>query len=523
MGKTLVVENFSKKRQSAVVDIAPVRPFMHLPKKCMVFDTTLRDGEQTPGVAFSFAQKKEIAFALDDAGVDVLEAGFPVASGGERDFFKEIASAGLKNAKLCGLARCDFNDIDAAINSNANYVHIFIATSPIHMKYKLKLSQEEVLEKAVECTKYVKAAGLPCEFSAEDATRSDFAFLKQVYEAVQDAGADKINVPDTVGATIPMMMNKLVYDLSQTIKIPIAVHCHDDFGLAVANTLAAVEGGARQVHCTVNGLGERAGNASLEETVSALNFIYGVQCNVDAKKLYALSQLVSRHARAWPSINKAIVGENAFSHGAGIHVHGVLAHSLAYEPIDPALVGQKRKIVYGKLTGAHAIKARIEELGFNASDAQLEQIVGKVKHLGDLGKKVRDFELDLIAHEVLGKKREANVVLEEASICTGNKAAPVASISLIVNGKKLSAKNVAGDGAVDAAIKAIQKAFSQAQDFELKSYKLEAISGGSDALCEVTVLISGKNGKEASGSAVGGDIVMTSVDAVMDALNAFVK
>ncbi len=503
----------------AVVDIAPVREAMALPESVMVFDTTLRDGEQTPGVALNFEQKREIAFALDDLGVDVLEAGFPASSSGEREFFKELSSAGLKNARLCGLARCNKADIDAVVDSGANYVHIFIATSPLHMKHKLNLSEAEVLEKAVECTKYVKSRGAFCEFSAEDATRSEFSFLKKVYEAVQEAGADKINVPDTVGATIPPMMRQLVSDLSKTIKIPIAVHCHDDFGLAVANSLAAVEGGARQVHCTINGLGERAGNASLEETVAALKVIYGVQSNVQTEKLYSVSQLVSRYTKAWPAVNKAIVGENAFAHGAGIHVHGVLGYALTYEPIDPAIVGQRRKIVYGKLTGAHAIGARLSEMGFLPSEEQLAQVTAKVKHLGDLGKRVRDAELQKIANEVFGKSKKNRVVLEDAVISTGKLSAPMATIKLRIDGRQVKADVVGGDGPVDAALKAIQKAFSQTRNVKLKDYKLEAISGGSDALCEVSVLLEDLNGVEAAGSAIGGDIVMTSVEAMVDGIN----
>ncbi|MFA6049441.1 MAG: 2-isopropylmalate synthase [Candidatus Micrarchaeia archaeon] len=506
-------------KNCAVVDISPVRKGMNLPKKVMVFDTTLRDGEQTPGIAITAEQKKDLAFALDGLGVDVLEAGFPRTSAGERQVFKDLSSRGLRHAKLCGLARCDKEDIDAVVDSGANYVHIFIATSPLHMKHKLHLSQEQVLEKAVECTEYVKARGALCEFSAEDATRSEYPFLEQVYCAVQAAGADKINVPDTVGATVPPMMRLLVSRLAKKIKIPIAVHCHDDFGLAVANSLAAVEGGARQVHCTINGIGERAGNASLEETVMALKVIYGVGSNVQSEKLYSVSQLVSRYTKAWPAINKAIVGENAFSHGAGIHVHGVLGNALTYEPIDPAIVGQRRKIVYGKLTGIHAIESRVREMGLNPSPGQLEAILAQVKRLGDAGKAVRDAELEAIASEAVGKKKMKKVLLEDAQIITSKNKPPLASVTLRVAGKLAEAKNVSGDGPVDAALKAMQAAISRTRHVRLKDYRLEAIGGGSDALCEVKVVLEDLQGNEAVGHAVGGDIVMASVEAMVDGLN----
>ncbi len=506
-------------KNCAVVDISPVKKGMNLPKKVMVFDTTLRDGEQTPGIAITSEQKKEIAFALDDLGVDVLEAGFPRSSSGERQVFKEIASQGLRHAKLCGLARCEKEDIDAVVDSGAKYVHIFIATSPLHMKHKLHMSEEQVLEKAVQSTEYVKSRGATCEFSAEDATRSEYAFLEKVYCAVQKAGADKINVPDTVGATVPPMMRLLISRLAKKIKIPIAVHCHDDFGLATANSLAAVEGGARQVHCTVNGIGERAGNASLEETVMALKVIYGVGSNIESEKLYPVSQLVSRYTKAWPAINKAIVGENAFSHGAGIHVHGVLGNALTYEPIDPAIVGQRRKIVYGKLTGAHAIESRVREMGMNPSQEQLGAILDRVKRLGDAGKAVRDAELEAIASEALGKKKVKRVLLEDAQITSSKNKPPSASVRLRVAGKIAEANDVSGDGPVDAALKAIQAAVSRTRHVRLKDYRLEAISGGSDALCEVRVVLEDLKGNEAAGTAVGGDIVMASIEAVVDGLN----
>ena len=506
------------KEGKAVVDVAPVRNELKLPKRVKVFDTTLRDGEQTPGITVTPGQKKEVALALDALGVDIIEAGFPVSSEGERQLFRELSQYKL-NAKLCGLARCEQKDMDAVMDNGANYVHIFLATSPIHMTYKLKMTPEQVLEKAVASVEYVKSRGFECEFSPEDASRSDLEFLKKVCLAVEDAGADVINVPDTVGASVPRMMFRLISELKKEVKIPLSVHCHDDFGLAVANTLAAVEAGAEQVQCTINGVGERAGNASLEETIMALKVIYGVESNVRAEKLYETSQFWSRTAKFYPSPNKAIVGENAFSHEAGVHVHGVLAQALTYEPIDPKMVGQKTKIVYGKLTGKHAVKARLEELGFKPSEEQLEEVTAKVKHLGDLGKRVRDFELRAIAEDVFGIKKKPKAVLEEFSVVTGLSGLPAASLKMRVNGKVHSADKVEGKGTVDASLNAIQKALTNVKTASLKEYKLDAITGGSDALCEVTVVMETDDGKEAVGRDVGIDIVMTSVNAMMDAVN----
>ena len=496
------------KEGKAVVDLAPVGAGMKLPKKVRVFDTTLRDGEQTPGITVTPAQKKEFALALDALGVDVIEAGFPVSSEGERQLFKDLAGVGM-HAKLCGLARCDRKDMDAAMDCGANYIHIFLATSPIHMAYKLKMTPDEVLEKAVESVEYVKGRGFECEFSPEDASRSDLGFLKKVCRAVEKAGADAINLPDTVGASVPRMMFRMVDEVKKEVRIPISVHCHDDFGLAVANTLAAVEAGAQQVQCTINGVGERAGNASLEETVMALKVIYGVESNVKSEKLYETSQLWSRTAKFYPSPNKAIVGENAFSHEAGVHVHGVLANALTYEPIDPK--------------GKHAVKARLEETGFKPDDEQLEQITAKVKHLGDLGKRVRDFELRAIAEEAFGIRKKPKAVLEEFSVVTGLTGLPAASLKMRVDGKTYSAAQIEGKGTVDASLRAIQHALKQVKTASMKEYKLEAITGASDSLCEVTVVMETDDGKEAIGKDVGIDIVMTSINAMMDAVNGLLQ
>ncbi|MEM4297228.1 MAG: 2-isopropylmalate synthase, partial [Nitrososphaerota archaeon] len=294
-----------------------------------IFDTTLRDGEQTPGVSLTPEEKLEIARQLDRLGVDIIEAGFPVVSKGEAEAVKLIAKAGL-NAVICSLARVEKADIDVALSCDVQEIHTFIATSDIHLNYKLKLSREDALRKAVEGVEYAKCHGVRVEFSAEDATRSDVEFLKRVFKEVCDAGADRIDIPDTVGVCTPERMMKLVREVRSVCNVPISVHCHNDFGLAVANSLAAVEAGASEVHVTVNGLGERAGNAALEEVVMGLHQLYGKRTNIKTQLIYETSLLVSKLTGIRVQPNKAIVGDNAFGHESGIHTHGVLSLPLTY-------------------------------------------------------------------------------------------------------------------------------------------------------------------------------------------------
>ena len=302
-----------------------------------IFDTTLRDGEQTPGVSLSPEKKLNIAKKLDELGVDAIETGFPIISNGERESVKMITSANL-NAELCGLARTNKKDIDAAIDCGLNYIHTFIATSDIHLEYKLKMTREQALEKAVEAVEYGKSHGLQVEFSAEDATRTDREFLKHIFGEVAKAGADRIDIPDTVGYSTPQYIGEITKDAIEATNLPVSVHCHNDFGLAVANAISGIQSGAKCAHVTINGIGERAGNASLEEFVMALNSLQFEQkweTNINTKLLYDTSRYVSKLVGISVQPNKAIVGENAFGHESGIHTHGVLNNPLTYEPISP--------------------------------------------------------------------------------------------------------------------------------------------------------------------------------------------
>jgi 2-isopropylmalate synthase len=497
--------------------IETVKKTMNLPETVRIFDTTLRDGEQTPGVAITVDEKIRIAKKLDKLGVDTMEVGFPASSPGEMRAAREILKLGLRS-KICGLARPLRDDLDAAIDCDVDYIHTFIGTSPLHREFKLKMSKEEILSKSVNAVEYIKDHGITAEFSAEDATRTEFDYLKEIYNAVEDAGADYINVPDTVGVMVPASMRYVVSELMKIIKVPISVHCHDDFGLAVANSLSAVEAGASQVHATINGLGERAGNASLEEVVMALTSQYNIKTNIKTQLLVDTSEFVSRITGIKMPPNKAIVGENAFAHEAGIHVHGVLEKAETYEPITPEMVGHTRRIVLGKHTGANAIKAKLEEYGIELNKDQFVQVFDQIKKLGDKGKCVTDADLKAMSETILGRAQKEIVKLEGFSVMTGDNVMPTATVKLNIDGNiKTAAKT--GVGPVDAAINAIQSIVSETADIELKEYNIEAITGGTNALAEVFVIMGDKNGNNATGRSTTDDVVMASVEAVLDSIN----
>lgn len=484
-----------------------------------IFDTTLRDGEQTPGVTLTPEEKLEIARQLSRLGVDVIEAGSPMSSEGEKRVVKEIAKAGL-NAEICALARATRSDIDDAIECDVDIVHTFIPTSPVQMKYAVGLSPEQVLSAAVDAVEYVKKHGVKCEFSPMDATRSELSFLKHVCKAAEEAGADMINIPDTVGIMIPRSMRQLIEELKKELKAPISIHCHDDFGMAVANSLAAVEAGATQVHVTVNGLGERAGNAALEEVVVALHTIYKLKTGVNTRLLYSTSRMVSTLTGVIVQPNKAIVGENAFAHESGIHTRGVTVKPLTFEPIEPELVGRTRKLVAGKLAGTRGIKAELEEVGIHPNEEQLKEIVRRVKELGDKGKMVTDADLLALAAAVMGEviPEEKIVDLCDMAVITGIKVIPTASVRLVLDGKEYIAAET-GVGPVDAALKAIQKLTNSLAKIKLNEYRLEAITGGSNAVAEVIIKVEDEKGHVVSARAAREDIVMASVEAMINGIN----
>ncbi|RJS77537.1 2-isopropylmalate synthase [Candidatus Bathyarchaeota archaeon] len=483
-----------------------------------IFDTTLRDGEQTPGVSLTPEEKFEIGVQLDKLGVDVIEAGFPSASEGERKAVRELAHAGLK-AEICALTRAIKSDIDAALSCDVDSIHTFISTSEVQMKYALNMTPEEVLEKSFEAVQYIKDHGVICEFSPMDATRTDFNFLRKVCMTAEEAGADRINIPDTVGIMNPDSMRRLISRLRETLKVPLSVHCHDDFGLAVANSLAGVDGGAAQVHVTVNGLGERAGNAALEEVVMGLHMIYKLKTGVNTRLLYETSKLVSRLTGVPIQPNKAIVGENAFAHESGIHTKGVVIKPLTFEPISPELVGRRRKLIAGKLAGRHGIRAELREAGIHPTEKQLKEIVKRVKELGDKGKTVTDADLFAIARAVMGGVSEERAVdLVDLAVITGIRVIPTASVKLMLDKKEYVAAET-GVGPVDAAIKAIQKITDKFVNVRLREYRLEALTGGSDAVAEVVIKVEDKHGNIVSARGAREDIVMASVEAMIEGIN----
>ncbi|MBQ6218265.1 MAG: 2-isopropylmalate synthase [Methanosphaera sp.] len=487
------------------------------PSDVMIYDTTLRDGEQTPGVTITTDEKLVVAEKLDKLGVDVIELGFPAASPGEQQTFKEAAKRNF-NAEISGLARALPVDIDKAIDANATYIHTFIGTSPLHRDYKLKMSKEQILDKSVSAVEYIKDHGLTAEFSCEDATRTELDYLKEVFGAVQEAGVDKINVPDTVGVTIPRKMNELITNLREVITVPISVHCHNDFGLAVANSLAAIEAGAKQAQCTINGLGERAGNASLEEIVMTLHKAYNIKTNIKSELLVNTSETVARISGVKMPPNKAIVGENAFAHEAGIHVQGVLENSNTYEAFYPEEVGHKRRIVLGKLTGANAIKSKLDEYNINLDDDKFNELFTKVKELGDSGKTITDIDFRSIAEAIQGKPTTERIKLLGISVMTGDSTLPTATVKLEIDGT-VKYRAETGVGPVDAALNAIQSLVNEIVRIDLEEYHIEAITGGTNALGEVFVITVDEEGNKATGRATNEDIVKASIDAILSSTN----
>jgi len=509
MEKMLAVSHYN---QLALSGVGPI-------KDVKIFDTTLRDGEQAAGIALSPEDKVRIAIALDDLGVDILEAGFAASGETEKSILTEIGKSGL-NAKVCSLARAVRSDIDTVIDTGIGMVHTFIATSDLHMEYKLKMKPEQVKARAVEIVEYAKSHGLEVQFSCEDATRSDMSFLKDILKCVQDAGADSINIPDTVGVITPRAMGYLISELRGTLKVPISVHCHNDMGMAVANSIAAIDAGATICHVTMNGIGERCGNAALEEVAVNLFANYGIR-TVDLSKISKTSKLVERITGFSIAGNKAIVGKNAFAHESGIHVHGVMANSLTYEPFKPELVGADRAIVIGKHSGAHSVQGRLDALKVDFPQEHMPELLAMVKKIAIGGKIIDDAELLAIIDNILWKTSTGrkSVTLDELTVLTGKNTTSTAVVTVTIGEKDKRTAAEIGVGPVDAAINAIKKAIND--KITMEEYKLSAITGKSDSICEVTVMIKNvqNDGAFSVGKAVGLDIVETSVDAMMAAID----
>ncbi|MDA4137079.1 MAG: 2-isopropylmalate synthase [Thaumarchaeota archaeon] len=486
-----------------------------------VFDTTLRDGEQTPGVSLTPNEKLEIAKALDRLGVDVIEAGFPITSKGEQEGIRAICKAGLR-AEVCGLARAEKVDIDTAIDCGINGIHVFLSSSDIHLEHQFHITRSQMLEKSASAVKYAKSFGIRVEFSAMDATRTDIEFFKQVVKAVSDAGADRFDIPDTVGIATPQRIEEYVKAARSVSDIMISMHCHNDYGLAVANSFAGVMAGADQAHVTINGIGERSGNTSLEEFVMGCRNLYGLRTNINYQLLYETSRLVNKLTGVPIQPNKAIIGENAFGHESGIHTQGVLSNPSTYEPFDPSMVGRTRWLQAGKHAGRHGVSAQLRGMGLKPKEESLRLIVDKVKEMGDKGATVTDSDLYQIAVQIMGggnAEKNELVELEGLEVVTGIKRLPTATVKLLVRGHLYEATEV-GSGAVDAAVNAIQKIFSNIETVRLKEYRLEALTGDSGAVADVTVKVEDDSGNEASGRGMKRDIVVASVEAIVAGTNA---
>ena len=480
-----------------------------------ILDTTLRDGEQTPGVLITSEEKLKIATKLDELGVDVIEAGSAITSKDEQKSIKTITENKL-NAEICSFARPLKVDIDTAIDCDVDSIHLVIPSSDLHIEYKLRKTRQQVEEMAVNATEYAKSHGLIVELSTEDATRTSIEDLKHLYIQTIDAGCDRICACDTIGLLTPEKSYKFYKELS-TLDVPLSVHCHNDFGLAVANTLQALKAGATQAHTTINGIGERAGNASCEELVMAVESLYNIKTRIKTELFYETSQLVERITGVTLQTNKAIVGSNAFAHESGIHSDGVLKKSETYEPIKPETVGHRRRFVLGKHVGKHGISEKIKETNTQVTEEELNRIFERVKSLSDMGKTVTDVDLQAITDDILHMDPEDSLVLQEYTTVSGNKVTPTASVRVNINNRERIEAGV-GVGPVDAAIEAIRKSIEDTAEITLEEYHVDAITGGTDALIDVLVKLKYKD-KVITSRSTQPDIIMASVEAYLKGVN----
>ncbi|OON92116.1 MAG: 2-isopropylmalate synthase [Epulopiscium sp. Nele67-Bin001] len=493
-----------------------------------IFDTTLRDGEQAPGYSMNLSEKLEMALQLEKLGVDTIEAGFAIASTGDFKSVSEIANI-IKNVRVASLARALEKDIDAAAKAlkNAAFprIHTFIATSDIHMKYKLKKTEDEVLETTREMVKYAKKYCEDIEFSAEDASRSRPEFLYRVLEEAIKAGATVVNIPDTVGYTSPHEYHKLILGIRENVRgidrVDISVHCHNDLGMAVANTLAAITAGATQVECTINGIGERAGNAALEEIVMNINTrkdIYPFFTNVNTKEIYLTSTLLTTITGVKVQPNKAIVGDNAFAHESGIHQHGMLEHKETYEIMTPASIGlAENKMVLGKHSGRHAFLDKLKELGCTLDDSNIDKLFAEFKALADKKKVVTDKDIQALMVRRHTKIPEA-YRLDRFVVNSGNTITTTSSVRLLCKtGAILEEVTSSYEGSIDASYKAIDKLVGKS--FILEDFLISAVTGGTNAQGEVYVKIKTKQGNVYNGHGISIDIVEASILAYISAIN----
>lgn len=495
-----------------------------------IFDTTLRDGEQAPGCSMTLREKLRIAKALADLNVDIIEAGFPAASPGDFDAVKAIADEN-RGPVICGLARCNPEDIakvhEAVKSADNHRIHVFVATSSIHREYKLKMAKEEIIKSAVGAIAMARELCDDVEFSPEDASRTELAYLAEVVSAAIEAGATTVNIPDTVGYTVPAEFDKLFRYLHEHVAgiddITLSVHCHDDLGMAVANSLAAVYAGARQVECTINGIGERAGNCSLEEVVMALKTrseFYDLETGIDTTRLYPTARLVSGITGMQIPRNKAIVGENAFAHEAGIHQHGMLQHASTYEIMSPEEIGiSKSNLVLGKHSGRHAFRDRVRDLGFDLDDFEVNRAFQEFKKLADKKKDMYDGDIEAIIMNV-DNSSAGPWTLKSLQITSGTGIDATATLELLdENGEEIR-KEAVGDGPVEAAFTALEDA--SGIDLTLKNFELHSATVGEDAQGEATVVVE-FNGQPFRGHGASQDIIEATCRAYLEVINRILR
>ncbi|RJP87781.1 MAG: 2-isopropylmalate synthase [Desulfobacteraceae bacterium] len=494
-------------------------------EKVFIFDTTLRDGEQSPGASMNTAEKVRLATQLEKLGVDVIEAGFPAASEGDFEAVSEVAKK-ISNSEIAALCRATVSDIDRAWKAVRHAahprIHTFLATSDIHIKYKLNMSRDEVVEAAVAAVKFARTFTDNIEFSAEDGSRTDRDFLCRVFEAVIDAGAKTVNLPDTVGYAIPEEFGDLVkYVIKNTPnmkKAILSVHCHNDLGLATANTLAAIKAGARQAEVTINGIGERAGNTSLEEVVMALHTrptFAPVTTGIQTTRIYQISRMVSMITGMMVQPNKAIVGANAFAHEAGIHQDGVLKNPMTYEIMKPETIGlNANKMVMGKHSGKHALLSHIKSMGYDLSDEELKIVFKKFKDLADKKKTIMDEDLEaLVNQEVL---RTSDIyAITYLQVTSGTTVLPMATVKMMINGQEVVGTG-SGNGPIDAAFNAVAKLTGTKS--KLLRFTISALTGGTDAQGEVTVRLK-EDERIALGRGSDPDIITASAYSYVNGLN----
>jgi 2-isopropylmalate synthase len=494
--------------------------------RVVIFDTTLRDGEQAPGCSMTLREKLRVAGALRDLQVDVIEAGFAAASPGDFDSVKAIAEE-IEGPVICSLARCHPNDIERAAKAVApagnSRIHVFVATSEIHRKYKLEMAADEIIRRATDAVRMAREFCDDVEFSPEDASRTEPSYLAEVVAAVIEAGASTVNIPDTVGYTVPGefadLFGYLIEHVPGVDQAVLSVHCHNDLGMAVANSLAAVGAGARQIECTINGIGERAGNCSLEEVVMALKTreeYFGIATGIDTQKLYPTSRLVSSITGMHVPRNKAIVGENAFAHEAGIHQHGMLKHASTYEIMRPEDIGiGKSNLVLGKHSGRHAFRQRVEQLGFTPNEDALNQAFEEFKNLADRKKEMFDADIEAIIMNA-GTVPPGPWTMDELHISAGTAAIATGSVRLShVDGHSVK-EAATGDGPVEAAFKALERATGI--EMKLTNFEVRSVTIGEDAQGEVTVTVE-YNGHSYRGNGISTDIVEAGARAYLEVIN----